>query len=204
MKLIITLLFSISFSLCAQINIKLQSHFEVNVNDSIIEFSNLWFDSLITEANNSKIYYQISGYESSNRISTAKLKIPQTLKLNEIIRQVIFYYSLLESEQEKEKEQVLLFPFFVDITKPEYIKCNYANKTFYFKLREWITQPKPLQPTPEEKYIYNQIMKNAIEKTMVFGEVPENSIKEISLLRKKPFNEINEVYKKVTLWNACR
>ena len=54
-----------------------------------------WYDSLKSEASQSKIYYQISGYETSKHASTAKIKIPQTLTFKQVMRLLFFYYSFL-------------------------------------------------------------------------------------------------------------
>ncbi len=204
MKNYVVIFFCLTYSIFAQFDITIQDSFEVVVNDSSADLNQLWYDSLKSEANQSKIYYQISGYETSKHASTAKIKIPQTLTLKQIMRQVIFYYSMLSDEKEREKEKLLLYPFFTDISEPEYLNCSYSKNTYYFQLKKWKTIPTPSQPTPEEKFIYNQIMKSAMQNTLDFEELPEGAIKEASLFHNKPINEIYEIYKKVALWNACR
>ena len=112
MKYFVLYILLISFPLSAQINIILPDSFQVIVNDEVAQLSQAWYDSLKSEAFQNKIQYQIGGYHSKNRSAVAKLRIPQTFSFNQVIRQVIYYYSLLNSFNDREKEKVLVYPFF--------------------------------------------------------------------------------------------
>ena len=101
-------LFFIPFSLIAQIEIILPDTFNVIINDKQIQLEQGWYDSLQYEAEHAKIYYQLAGHHSFNRSAVAKLKIPQTLTFRQVIRQVIFYYSLLNSDIERKNQEVLI------------------------------------------------------------------------------------------------
>jgi hypothetical protein len=188
----------------AEIQSSIQNEIKVVVNDSILEFSQAWYDSLIIESSQNNLCYQISGYQTSKVSTTAKLKVPQTLKLSQIIRQVIIYYNMLQNENERRKEKLLLYPFFSDLSKPEFIKCYYSDNTYYFVVQKWEKIPSPSQPTPEERYIYNEILKNALQNTLEFGELSEDVFEEVSINQEKSIDEIHKIYEKVVLWNACR
>jgi hypothetical protein len=204
MKKIFFILLCPTISLLAQFEIKLQNSFQIFVNDSAIQLNQSWFDSLKLEANHGKVYFQLSESNTNKRVSKIKVKMPQTLKFTQVIRQVILYYNMLNNEGEKEREILLLYPFFTDIEKPEFIKCYYSDYNYYFSVYKWETVPIPSHPTPEEKFIYNQILKSAMKNTLVFGELPEDAFKEVSQIHNIPVKEVHNVYEKVVLWNACR
>ena len=200
--------FSIFFLFClinttfAQIDITLQDSFKVFINKSEITLNQSWYDSLKSEANLNKLHYQIAGYKTSSQSSTAKLRIPQILTFNQVIRQVIFYYSLLNTDSEREKEKVMVYPLFIDVEEPEFVSCNYSNNTYYFHINKWETITNPSAPTPEDKFIYNQIMNSVLQDTLMFEEIPENAFEEVSLQQNKSIDEIYKIYKKVVLWNT--
>lgn len=194
--------FFISFSLFAQIEIFLPDTFQVSVNDSQIQLEQSWYDSLQSEAKYAKIYYQLAGHHSFNRSAVAKLRIPQTLTFKQVIRQVLFYYSLLNSEKDRKNEKVLVYPFFIDVDKPEFIRCKYSDGFYNFHIKKWETIAVPSAPTPEEKFIYNQTLKYAMQNTLMFEEIPEKALKEVSVHHNKSYNEVLHIYKKVALWNS--
>ena len=204
MKNFLIFFFFVTSLVFAEIQSSLKNEIKVVVNDSIMEFSRSWYDSLVIESNQNNLCYQISGYQTSNVSTTAKLKIPQTLKLSQIIRQVIIYYDMLQNENERRKEKLLLYPFFSDISKPEFIKCYYSDNTYYIVVKKWKTIPIPAQLTPEERFIYNEVLQSALQNTLEFGELSEAVFEEVSLNQKKPKDEIHKIYEKVVLWNACR
>lgn len=204
MQKTIYLLFYFTFFISAQITISVEEDFNVFLNDSSIELSPSWLDSLKHEARHGKIHYQIAGYKTSKRSISTKLRLPQILTLNQVLRQTILYYSLLETEKEKEKEILFIYPFFSNDSEQEFIRCKYLKSTYYFYVNRWEVLPKPSQPTPEEKFIYNQILKNAMQNTMIFGELSEDIFKEVSILQNKPTSEIHRIYEKVVLWNASK
>jgi len=202
MKNLVLFIILIYFPLSAQINIILPDSFQVIVNDEVAQLSQTWYDSLKSEVSQNKIHYQIGGYHSKNRTAVAKLRIPQTLSFKQVIRQVIYYYSMLDDDIDREKEKVLIYPFFTDIDEPEFANCIFSDNIYYFYINKWKTESLPSNPTPEEKYIYNLILKYAFQNTLIFEEVPENALKEVSLHQNKSTDEIYHIYKKVALWNT--
>jgi len=195
-------LFFIPFSLIAQIEIILPDTFKVTINDKQISLEQSWYDSLQSEAKYAKIYYQLAGYHSFNRSAVAKLKIPQTLGIKQVLRQVIFYYGLLDNERQREKEKVLIYPFFSDTDDHESIRCKFLDNNFYFHLNNWRTVSFPLEPTLEEKFIYNQILENAMQNTLLFAELPKDAIKKVSNDQNMTIEEVHKIYKKIVLWNT--
>jgi len=195
-------LFIIPFSLIAQIEIILPDTFKVLINEKQIQLEQDWYDSLQYEAEHAKIYYQLAGHHSFNRSAVAKLKIPQTLTVRQVVRQVLFYYSLLNSEKKRKNEKVLIYPLFIDVDGHEYISCNYSDNIYYFYIKKWETIAIPSTPTLEEKFIYNQTIKYAMQNTLLFAEIPEKALKEVSMIQNKSFDEVFQIYKKVVLWNS--
>jgi hypothetical protein len=202
MKAYLIILILLTNYLFAQIELTLPTNFKVKVNDSLIELNQSWIDSLKSEAKQTRLHYQIAGYQTSIFATTVKLRIPQTLTFNQAIRQVILYYSLLQNDVEREKEKVLIYPYFADVEESEFLSCIYAENNYYFNKKKWETKTFKSPPTPEEKYIHNQILRIAMQDTLVFEEIPENAIKEESSNQNKSYDEIYRIYKKVTLWNT--
>lgn len=203
MKTAIFIILFASLPSLAQINLILPESLRVVVNDELFPVNKTWYDSLRSEAEHNNMHYHLAAYHRlNNRTVISKLKIPQTFFFSKVIRQVIFYYSFLGSNHERQKETVLVYPYFEDIDEPEYIKCNYSDNTFNFQLKYWRRESPPSPPTPEEKFIYNLILENSIQNTSVLEEVPEEALQDVSRDKNKKYDEIYQIYKKCVLWNT--
>ena len=202
MKKLILFIISIYLPISAQFRISIPDSFGIIINDKKIEFSKPWYDSLKFEAKHNKMHYQLASYHSFKYTALAKLRIPQTLSFKQVLRQVIFYYGLLDNERQREKEKVLIYPFFSDTDDHESIRCKFLDNNFYFHLNNWRTVSFPLEPTLEEKFIYNQILENAMQNTLLFAELPKDAIKKVSNDQNMTIEEVHKIYKKIVLWNT--
>jgi hypothetical protein len=88
----------------AQLVIELSQEVHLSVNDMDIDFSDLWLDSLIHDAQSGKIVYKIVYANCSNSKIITKIQLPQTLPLDKVYRQIVLYYSLLRNEEDRESQ----------------------------------------------------------------------------------------------------
>jgi hypothetical protein len=201
MKSIILIILGIPFFLLAQIKIDLPSELMIHVNDTTMEISVGWIDSLVAEAEEGKIRYKIVQAYGDGREVITSLKIPQILSLKEIARQIVFYYSLMNSDYEREKETVAIYPYFKSIQQRAYITCTYrAGGNYYITVRNWKTVSIPPTPKPEDRYIFNQILKETFDDIQHFGSIPDEIFSKIALRNQLSAQEVKTIYEKTILW----
>ena len=141
MKILFLIFLIISLPISAQVNIILPDSFQVVINDNLVQLNQTWYDSLKNEVEQNKIHYEIAFRRSNKNSAETKLRIPQTFSFKQAIRQVIIYYSLLNRDFEREKEKVLIYPYFMDVDETEFVICNYSENTYYFHKKKWKTIP---------------------------------------------------------------
>lgn len=190
--------------LFGQIEIKLPENVQVQVDDLSLHFNEDWFDSLHYEADQNIFLYRIATCLKRNYKITTKIQLPQTLKINQVIRQVILYYSLLDTEKEKIKENLWIYPLFQDLNNSASIKCSYADNIYNFKIINWETIPVPAEPTPEEKHLYNQILKTKMEQHLNFKSSSKVLFQEFAQISSIPVKKVERVYQKVYLWKNSK
>jgi hypothetical protein len=201
MKSVILFLIAIPIYLLAQIEIDLPSEVMIHINDTTMNLTAGWVDSLLAEAEHGKIRYNIvQAYGNGQQVNTS-LKLPQILSLTEITRQIVFYYSLLNSEMEREKESLAIYPYFSSIQQRAFISCSYRSAgNYYFRVRNWQTVSIPPPPKPEDKYIFNQILNETFGKIQHFGSIPDEIFSTIALRNRLSVHEVRTIYEKTILW----
>lgn len=201
MKSVIIFIIGIPIYLIAQIEIDLPSEVMIHINDTTMELSVGWIDSLVVEAEQGKIRYKIVHAEGDGHQVFTSLKLPQILSLNEIVRQIIFYYSLLSSDMEREKETLAIYPYFNSIQQRAYINCTYRTGGNYFlKVRNWHTVSIPPTPKPEDKFIFNQILNETFGNIQHFGTIPDEIFSKIALRNQLTAQEVRTIYENTILW----
>ena len=201
MKSVIYFLIVIPIFLLAQIEIDLPSEVMIQINDTTMDLTEGWMDSLLAEAEQSKIRYKIvQAYGNGQQVFTS-LKLPQILSLNEIARQIVFYYSLLTSDKERKSESLAIYPYFNSIQQPAYISCSYRSRGNYMlTVRNWQTVSIPPSPKPEDKFIFNQILNETFGKIQHFGSIPDEIFSKIALRNRLSAKEVRTIYENTILW----
>jgi len=208
MKKLILLLLCIPFYLQAQLQIDLPSEITIFINDSLFTPSLEWNDTLVIEASSGKIRYRISSphHDTNTDIIETKIKIPQILSLREVVRQVILYYALLNSEEDRHKERIFIYPYFTSIDQKASISCSYriAGK-YYIYIDHWKTVPIPDKPIPEHKEIFNQIMETSFKGIQLFAEIPPDEVlNEVAKRNNMDPARVIQIYKNVILWQLSQ
>jgi hypothetical protein len=185
----------------AQPEIILPSDINILINDSIFEPSESWTDSLINEAGSGYVRYEIaSTYRNSNQVRT-RIRVPQFFPFSQVIRQVIIYHGLINDEESSQSEELLIYPFFSDLDKKPAATCTFIKNGWYqFKLDTWSTIPLPEIPTPEEKYLYNQLMDSVMTE---FGDrdgISEDAFEAVAKSNNISTQTLKNVYKTVKMW----
>ena len=65
---------------------------KITVNDSAYYPNDVFVDEILQNVRNNKINYTISGMKFSDHIAQTKIKIPQTFKRDDVIKQCVLYY----------------------------------------------------------------------------------------------------------------
>jgi len=199
----IILLFLISTTANAQLNVIVPDSFTVSVNDSILNFDDVWYDSLRMEASRNTFLFNIVNiFHNRDKNSEVKIRIPQTLGQNQVIRQAILYYCLLDDENERNKQNLLIYPYFKETEEPWNIACDYKEKSFIFNIDKWIKINIPDRPLPEEIFLYNQIVKEDESDFSFVGSLSKELLSEFSFTHDIPLDKVMSVYQKVALWNS--
>lgn len=189
---------------CSQISVKLPSELVLIVNGKEHTPTENWTDSLLAEADNGNLKYEIvSAYRYGSRIET-KLYIPPFYDSSRVFRQIIFYYAMLGDDKLRESEHVLVYPYYADSNDTPWMLCNYkANGRFNIQVNRWNPSPPPAAPTPEEKYIYNEIIQCLLEFTPEAGEIPQTVFNKVAEENNLSGERTREIYQNVKLWHLA-
>jgi hypothetical protein len=189
------------FPVQAQMEIHIPSEINLTVNHVLLSLSQGWLDSLIDEANSDKIRYKIVGAWGKNTQVITFIQLPQILSLDQVYRQVILYYSMLDGEIEREREFLRIYPYFVSPDSKPSLTCYYQSEGQYdFEVKDWTQVAIPPGPTPEERHIFNQIMQASFNGVQSFTDVSEEIFKKIALQYNLPVEYIEKIYKNTILW----
>lgn len=200
---ILSLLF-LPVLLSAQISVKLPAEPVLIVNGKEYVPSEGWTDSLITEAENGNLKYEIvSAYRYGSKIET-RLNIPQFFHASRVYRQIILYYAMLGSDTLREAERIQVYPYYSDTNDTPWISCTYkAGGRIDIRLNRWIRSKPPEAPTPEEKYVYNEIIKCLLENTSETGDVPQSIFEKVAEDNELSVTRTKEIYQNVQLWHLA-
>ena len=64
---------------------------------------------MINETKSVKIRYKIAGSRRVDKLVFTKIKLPRIFKLPQIIQQIIMYYALLNNEDDRENEKIMVY-----------------------------------------------------------------------------------------------
>jgi hypothetical protein len=185
----------------AQPEIELPASINFVINESEFSLSTGWIDSLADDALSGKIHYKIIGAKRSERYILTNVQIPQILTLNEVLRQIVIYYSLIPDEKAREKEILNIFPYFNPPEGKSAITVKYMpDGQFNIELNRWETVPFPEPPIPEEKDIFNQILQQAFDGPQSIGDVPDAVFKNVAVKSNKTIEQVRSIYQKIVLW----
>jgi len=201
MKRSILILLLIGTLVSGQTQIELPAEITIYVNNKALNADTAFMDSLITEAENFSIFYHIVAVHDYYRQTTVKIRLAQSLRKSEVIRQCILYFSLLDDEKEREQTQIFVYPFFVSVKDTPAVVCKYESRgIFLFQFNEWHTLPVTVKPSPGEIEIFNDILKQSLSSIQGLDSLPSEIFTEIAQKRRLKKEYIQKVYRKVMLW----
>jgi len=160
-----------------------------------------WHAELTSLIDRADYKYQIVAVRKADNAVVTKIKVPQFLSIEELQKQVILYYSLVEEERIRETETVFIYPYFVSEADTPAIICSFKSPGRYnFSVSQWQQIPFPNEPTLDEKEIFNQILNLGFAETQLFSEISDNIFKTVAQKNKTEVSVIKKIYKKVMLW----
>jgi hypothetical protein len=191
--------------LIAQPEIKLPLQIHLMINDSEIDITSDWVDSLVSEALSAKIKYQIVGASYIDKSITTQIQLPQFLSLNEVLRQIVIYYSLITEENDRQKEKLLIYPYFTAKESTPSLECRYvAGGEFNISVFKWDQVSIPDQPNVEQLEIFNKILQVSFSETSSFGGIPEESLEKFANRNNMSVEQVRQIYQNTILWQLSR
>jgi len=189
----------------AQIEIPLPTQIDIRINESPFTPTDAWTDSLIDEAKNGYLRYEIiTSLRIDGKIDT-KIRIPQTFTLERLLRQIIYYYALLSDEKSRAKEKILIYPFFYNINHKAKISCVYHTWGIYkIHINQWDPVEIPETPIPEHKFLYNQLVEAAINEAEKRDGITEEVYRTIAKENNISIEALTEIYQSVKLWQMAQ
>jgi hypothetical protein len=185
----------------AQIEVKLPSELYIYVNNIEFDPTEAWNDSLISEARNAHIKYEIATTFRNFSVVTTRIRIPQFYTIPEVMRQIIIYYYMLNDETERKNETVYIYPFFIDIHKQPAIICTYEPQNkINMTVSGWQTVPRPEQPIPEHKFLYNQLIEADLKELTSRDNIPDEIYEKVAAENAISVDELRKIYQSVKLW----
>ena len=185
----------------AQPEIDLPASINLTINESEFSLSTGWIDSLVDDALSGKIHYKIIGAKRSERYILTNVQIPQILTLNEVLRQIIIYYSLIPAEMDREKEILNLYPYFSTPGEKSALTARYISEGYFkIELNLWETVPFPDQPIPEDKDIFNQILQTAFNGPQSLGDVSDTVFEKVAGNNHMTIGQVRSIYQNTVLW----
>jgi len=189
----------------AQLNINLPDSIVIIVDRQIQPLSKTRLDSLRKEAGQGKVHYKIAAIESSQKEAQVRLFIPQILSQQQVCDQVIFYYSLISTEDDRLRDRLYIYPYFSNIEEKPYISCNYQpHGKFIFTVNRWPVVAVPHEPDQQQKYIYNQIINESMEDFPVLENIDPGIIKKIASKNKLSPEQVQKIYENTVLWQETQ
>ena len=197
--------FLLPLVLIAQPEIKLPSQFHLMINDSEVNLSSGWVDSLVTEAFSAEIRYQIVGASYIDKSITTQIQLPQFLPLSDVLRQIVIYYSLIKEENDRQKEKLLIYPYFTEKDSSPSLECRYdAGGEFDIRVFKWDRVPIPNQPDIGQLEIFNKILQDTFSETSSFSGIPDQSLEKFAKRNNIPVEQVRQIYQNTILWQLSR
>jgi len=188
----------------AQISVELPSSLSVIVNDAPYLVSEGWMDSLIAEAALGKFSFVIVGASSTPRAINTSIQVAQILPLPAVYRQAILYFAMLDSEADREKEKVNIYPYFHDIDGAPFLTVTYEAEGHYtIKLNHWLRLPVPPPPDFAEREVFNQVLQTSFSGVERFSSLSKEIFKKIAHRNNMSVEKVRSVYQNTILWQQA-
>ena len=195
----------LNYSVLSQSIAELPTTIKLIINDQNYEYNHMWLDSLKDEAIHARYCFRIAGVSSSRRQVISHIQLPQTLSTAELYRQIILYYSLIREEELREKEKVLIFPYFQEVKDSPSITVRYSEPgIFEIEMDRWERIPFPPQPGHRDMRIFNEVLQNAFDDVQSFGSLSEEVFEEVAEQNHLTNLQVMNIYKNTILWQQSR
>ena len=189
----------------AQPIVQLPREVHIVVNEVSFMPSDSWVDSLIDQAHNLDIKYEIVNTIHSGIHVTTKIRMPQVLTFPAVMHQIVIYYALLSDKPARVREKLLIYPYFYPLQNKPVVICSYSEAGIYeITDLNWKTIPVPPAPGPEEKYIYNQIIEKTLENLDIINDIPDVVLEQVAAENKRSVSEIKTIYQNIQLWQMAK
>lgn len=178
---------------------------KISINDSTFIPDSIFTKEILSKAENGKINYTICGMAFSNHMARTRVKIPQTFDQDNVIRQCVLYFYLLNNNEDRNREYLEVYPFFEPLTNRPYVIVRYQNDGILkINFREWDIIQVPSKPTSIEAEIYNQVIELSYHKISVFDTVDVKIFEKVAIKNDLNVSIVINIYKKVLLWQKSQ
>ncbi len=190
----------------AQLTIRIPENIHFITNDPELEFTQARKDSMFKHVLSGDIKYRIVGLHFDDDKVFTKIRLPQTLDRYAVIEQILIYYGLLKSEDDRKEETLLIYPFFVPVDKAyPAVQCKYNGRgEFIIDFKSWETVPIPDEPSFIEKKIYNDILEKTFTRSQRIDSIKDEVFESVAKTYDLDYEQIEAIYQKVLLWIKSR
>jgi len=189
------------FLFSLQLQLHMPPVLQIVTNDSTLSFSPEWITGVLSNLPHRKPDYAIVAFYTSENICYTKLRMPQTATRTRVIENILLYYLMMDNEEDRCSEILLIYPYFVPVTQPPFISVSYqTGGQIIVKFNRWQTVPVPAEPSRLEMEIYNFILQKYFEKFSTMDTIPEEIFKAAGIKFSLPVTKIKAIYQKVFLW----
>jgi len=173
----------------------------ITQNDSSYSPCTEFLDSLVMLHDKNAFYYNIAGVHRDEYKIFTILRLPESLYLQDVIKQTILYYNFLPDENIRQEEELHIFPLFKDLNDPPALIARYNGKgKFDFTIYHWMRVPVPSAPSPEEKSLYNEVLNLAFKSSNSLDNIDRDIFANVAAKHRISIEQLTRLYQRILLW----
>lgn len=190
----------------AQLTIRIPENIHFITNDPELQFTQARRDTMFKHVLSGDIDYRIVGLHFDEDKVFTKIRLPQTLDRYAVIEQILIYYGLLRTEDDRKEETLLIYPFFIPVDKTHpAVQCKYNGRgEFVIDFNSWETVPVPDEPAFIEKKIYNDILEQTFTRSQKIDSIKDEVFESVANTYDLDPGQVETIYQKVLLWLKSR
>ncbi len=184
-----------------QLQLHMPPALQITTNDSTLSFSKEWLAGILSNLPHRQPQYAIVAFYASQNVCYTKLRIPQTANRTQVIENIILYYLLMQKEEDRCSEILLIYPYFVPVTQHPFVTARYLKGgQIVIHFNQWETVQPPPEPSPKEKQIYNFILQKYFEHSSTMDVIPDSLFQIAARRFSLSTAKIKTIYQNVFLW----
>jgi len=177
----------------------------VQLNSRIINITNTEREKLLNKVEKADINYTIVGMEFETTHSMAKILVPQTFDTTALMEQCLLYFIFLGSEESREKETLMVYPYFEPVESQASVIVTYSGGGRYkIMIKKWETIPMPKSPSSLEAELFNMVLDQSFSSSQNIESIPDEVFDKVARINNIETSVVKEIYQRVLLWQKSQ